>query len=53
MERRKKEGSEVENCKERKERKERRGKSGISKLALPNLCARLEMEREKKPPTIC
>lgn len=52
MERRKKGGSEVENCKERKEQKERKGKSGISKLALPNLYARLEMER-KKPPTIC
>lgn len=48
MERRKKGGSAVENCKERKERKERRWKSGISKLALPNLGARLEKEREKK-----
>lgn len=47
MERRKKGGREIKNC------KERRGKSGISKLALLNLCTRLEMEREKKTPTIC
>lgn len=50
MERRKKGGSEVVNCKERQERKERRWKSGISKLALPNLGARLEKEREKYHP---